>query len=128
MLEIFDPDFKSTAAGHTLSALGYDGSDGKVYVYGQANAACVVGSVCLIEKGAQITPLTTGNAATHDGAGLCSAQQAFADNEFGWFLVKGDGDLQDDRCRGSGCMVYTRQEKPASSTTPTPPETSTASS
>ena len=85
---IFDPARVTTAAEFKTHSKGLDDGS-QEYVYMQAQGTVAVGAVCIIDRGGQAVPLTTSRATTNDGAGLCVAQVAVADDSYGWFQIYG---------------------------------------
>lgn len=96
-----DPTRVTTSAEFRLGSVGgYDHPTYgyQEYVYGKAGSAIVAGGVAVNLPNSTVvngewTALTTTNAAqgTGGGAPLGVAQVAFADDEYGWFLIKGTG-------------------------------------
>lgn len=72
---------------HNLGARTCD-QDGNEYVYVQANGAITgEGYVCTYDETYQAVMLSTSNDTGGDQVGV--AQVAFADNDYGWLMVRG---------------------------------------
>lgn len=75
-----------------------NGSNDKIYVYGQARGAVTgAGYVCVAQTGfdfAHITTAETAPGTSGYGSIVGVAQAAMADNEYGWFQVLGKASLR----------------------------------
>lgn len=66
-----------------------DGNDGSTWIYAQANGAVTAFSYVCISNAFQAAAGT--KALVDQGMTIGIAQNAFADDDFGWFLIKGTG-------------------------------------
>ena len=105
--EIFDPTRKSTKSEFKPGTVLWD-DGGKAFIYLQANGAVTIGRSVTVGLTGQGTLLDVSAIATLNGAALGVAQQAFADNEYGWFQVFGTAtsiDVRETVTNGDICYV-----------------------
>ena len=79
--------------GFSLGSLAYS-PDGGIYVAIRAQGAVPEGGVCAIKGDWDADPITTTtNTAAAGIESLCVVQEALADNDYGWGLVFGNGNI-----------------------------------
>lgn len=87
---------------HDAPEVGTTGGVGEAeYVVVRADGAIDAGEACIIHKTGEAQPVTTTIA--DDSYPLCIPQVDIGDNEYGWGLVKGAGQLQ----VGASCAANT---------------------
>jgi len=63
-------------------------SDGNIYRYVKANGALALGAACVLDEAEEATETLTANLGAVP-ASLVFPQVAFADNEYGWAVIRG---------------------------------------
>lgn len=85
--------------GAALGSIGYS-EDGRLWIAVQANGAVSQYELCFLGGGFQATP--KGTNVTGYGRPCAVPQQAFADNDYGWMLIAGEGRVRTDGSVASG--------------------------
>ena len=99
-----NPSLVSTSAELALGTLGYS-NDGGLYVYLQAAADLSIGAACVIQGNWQGVEITTTNGT--EAARIGIVQVAVDDDEYGWGLVYGSGNLLVNASCAASVQLYT---------------------